>query len=74
VVLLVRFRPGVIGATRRLVHVVPVAGELTARCGATLDRELVELVDGPRGLPCTACLLNTPGTGPEMALEAPSEA
>lgn len=69
-VLLVRFRPGVVGLTRRVVHVVPmpdggaVPEQLTANCGLVIDRAQVELLDGPVGSPCELCLLRTPIPGP----------
>jgi hypothetical protein len=65
-VLLVRYRPGVVGLTRRVVHVVPLpAGapashRLTAYCGAVIEPGQVELMDRPAGAPCTLCLLQAP--------------
>lgn len=65
-VLLVRFRPGVVGLTRRVLHVVPVPisgslpEQLTAYCGQVIERGLAELVDGPAGTPCNLCLLRAP--------------
>lgn len=63
---LARYLPGVVGLTRRVVHVVPVTahGELperlTAYCGEVMHRGLVELLGRPLGSPCVACLLRAP--------------
>jgi hypothetical protein len=63
-VVLVRYRPGVVGETARVVHVVPVplgaqmdvAG--VAFCGALLRLELVETVRPNQGMPCSWCVLS----------------
>jgi hypothetical protein len=65
-VLLVRFRPGVVGLTRRVVHVVPLPStevmpdRLTAHCGTEIAPGLAEMVEGFVGMPCTLCLLRVP--------------
>jgi hypothetical protein len=65
-VLLVRFRPGLVGLTRRAVPVVPVpaAGSvperLTAYCGLVFERGQAEAVEVAAGMPCELCLLRAP--------------
>jgi hypothetical protein len=65
-ILLVRFRPGVVGLTRRVVHIVPVPSDnsmlerLTAYCGQVIERGQAELIGGPTGTPCAMCLLRAP--------------
>lgn len=62
-VMWVRFLPGVVGLTRRVVHVVPVPADgavperLTAYCGQPISRGVVELLTQPVGAPCLLCLL-----------------
>jgi hypothetical protein len=66
VVMWVRFRPGIVGLTRRMVHVVPVpAGDvvpqrLTAYCGQPFEPGQAELLTEAAGAPCTMCLLLWP--------------
>lgn len=62
-VLLVRYRAGVVGDTRRAVHVVPplpasrsAEGMLTALCGAILSPAELEVVSFREGMPCLACV------------------
>ena len=62
-VMWVRFLPGVVGLTRRVVHVVPVPADgvmperLMAYCGQPIGRGVAELLAQPVGAPCTLCLL-----------------
>jgi hypothetical protein len=63
-VLLVRYRAGVVGETRRTVHVVALLpdsrsaqGMLTALCGALLSAAKLEIVAFREGMPCPACVL-----------------
>jgi hypothetical protein len=62
-VMWVRFLPGVVGLTRRVVHVVPVPADgvvperLMAYCGQPIGRGVAELLSQPVGAPCTECLL-----------------
>lgn len=68
---LVRLRRGVVGESRRVCHLIPVPApgavpaELTALCGEAIRPGEAEVLDGLRGMPCHACLMeNTPrGTG-----------
>lgn len=63
-VVLVRYRPGVVGETARSVHLVSahpgaqtdVAG--VALCGALLRPELVETVTPGQGMPCLLCVFS----------------
>nr|WP_112282421.1 hypothetical protein [Prauserella muralis] len=61
-IFLARSLPGIVGETRRMCHVFPVPDAeqpppmLTALCGATFGRDQLELLDGPRGMPCELCL------------------
>ncbi|MGH3889062.1 MAG: hypothetical protein ACRDSZ_21325 [Pseudonocardiaceae bacterium] len=63
-VVLVRYRPGVVGETARIVHLVPLplGGEMdvagVALCGALLRPELVETVSPGQGMPCSWCVLS----------------
>ncbi|ASO22590.1 hypothetical protein FHR81_004052 [Actinoalloteichus hoggarensis] len=65
--LLVRYLPGLVGETARLVHVCPaprtaesIPEVLTAYCSERFEREDVELLEGMSGMPCTWCLLRSP--------------
>lgn len=81
--LLVRFRRGVVGESRRTVHLVPVpAGgltpggvdeyphELSALCGQTFAPGKTELLSSMGGAPCLNCLIKSPG--PEEASPHPT--
>lgn len=68
-VMLVRYRPGVVGETARTVHLVPLpvggpAGAVAALCGTLLRREDVEPVTPGQGMPCTLCVLSRVADGP----------
>lgn len=59
---LVRYRPGLVGETARTVHVVPLppderAGAVGALCGAALMPHDIETVTPGEGMPCTVCVL-----------------
>lgn len=60
--------PGVVGETRRVVHVFPlwpdgtVPQRVTALCGAEFGHGQLELLDQPAGMPCERCLSCTPPT------------
>jgi hypothetical protein len=62
-VMWVRFLPGVVGLTRRVVHMVPVPVDgvvperLIAYCGQPIRRGVAELLAQPVGAPCELCLL-----------------
>lgn len=64
--LVVRYRPGVVGETRRVAHVVPMRpGEwhgytLTAWCGTALDIPDLEFISVKEGMPCVECLRRAP--------------
>lgn len=53
--------PGVVGESRRVVHLFPGTGRypdtLTAYCGEAFWSGDLEWLDGPAGMPCTVCLL-----------------
>jgi hypothetical protein len=75
-VVLVRYRPGVVGQTARTVHVVPLptdmqAGAVSASCGAVLMLDDIETVRSGEGVPCTLCLLNQ-AAGTTMADAPPA--
>ncbi|WP_307849799.1 hypothetical protein [Qaidamihabitans albus] len=63
---LARPLPGVVGERRRMCHVFPAPASerppstLTALCGAWFARGQLELLDGPRGMPCELCLRTVP--------------
>jgi len=65
-VLLVRLRAGVVGETRRSVHVVPYSslgrgGVMVAYCGLPIVPIFAEFLDGFQGMPCELCVANSPG-------------
>jgi hypothetical protein len=64
--------PGVVGETRRVVHVFEVPEQnatserLTAFCSASFGPGELELLDRPLGMPCESCLQRTPTPDPEL--------
>jgi hypothetical protein len=61
-IMLVRYRPGVVGETARTVHIVPLptdgqAGVVGAVCGAALMLDDIETVNPGEGMPCTLCVI-----------------
>jgi hypothetical protein len=74
-VVLVCYRPGVVGETARTVHVVGLphtttdgqAGVVGALCGAVLMLDDIETVTPGEGMPCTVCVVThvagTPAAG-----------
>jgi len=64
--LLVRLRPGVVGESRRVVHVVSfptgdnVPEVLVAYCGEEIRRGPADVLPKPCGAPCEACLIEAP--------------
>ncbi len=68
-VILVRYRPDVIGQTARIVHLAPLPdggqpSALTALCGIPLPPEDIEQVSVGEGMPCTLCAVSHIGTLP----------
>lgn len=74
----VRFRHGIVGETRRTVHLVPVAidqpstvGEfaevITALCGQTFAPGECETLAAMTGMPCVNCLRLSPGPEDQAA-------
>ncbi|WP_232376173.1 hypothetical protein [Amycolatopsis aidingensis] len=64
----VRPRPGVVGESKRVCHVVPIpesgrsAGPLAALCGEPVVPAEVEVLPQLSGMPCELCVANsTPG-------------
>jgi hypothetical protein len=74
--LLVRLRPGVVGESRRVVHVVHVVpapqdtGEvpavLTALCGEQIRPGTAEVLPGLGGMPCGPCFLAATANAHEL--------
>ena len=65
-VLLVRLRAGVVGETRRSVHVVPFSGiekdgVMVAYCGLPIVPMFAECLETLRGMPCELCVARAPG-------------
>lgn len=65
-VLLVRLRAGVVGESRRSVHVVPFPVRereslLVAYCGLPIVPMLAEYLDGFHGMPCALCMARASG-------------
>jgi hypothetical protein len=65
-VLLVRLLPGLIGESRRVVHVVPLpagSGVLevpTAYCGEQIEAGTAEVLGEFGGMPCERCVFAAP--------------
>jgi hypothetical protein len=72
--LLVRFRTGFVGESRRVCHVVPVPQgnavpeQLTALCGMGIGRGEADLLETPQGMPCELCMLLGAESGVETGL------
>ena len=70
-----RALPGVVGETRRVVHVFPVPeqdsvpDQLTAFCSESFGPGELELLDSPAGMPCESCLQRTPSSASESSEE-----
>jgi hypothetical protein len=69
VLILARPRPGTVGETRRVCHLISVPSHsseeaqltrVTALCGTPFGPGELELLDYPAGMPCAPCLLTTP--------------
>ena len=74
-VLLVRLRAGVVGESRRTVHVVPFPVRetddvLVAYCGLPIVPVLAEYLDGMHGMPCEVCLARATRGRPGTAIGA----
>lgn len=71
-VVFARYKPGLVGESRRISHVLtvptstPVPDLLTAMCGQTFSPNALELLPAWAGMPCLGCTLNMP-TGDETA-------
>ncbi len=65
--------PGTVGETKRVTHLFPspkiYPARLRALCGATFHSSDLEWFDAPTGMPCTACLVRTPGPVQPAELE-----
>jgi hypothetical protein len=67
-----RPKPGVVGETRRVVHVFEMPREnsiparLTAFCSTSFGPGELELLDRPLGMPCESCLRRTPTPDSEL--------
>jgi hypothetical protein len=65
-VLFVRLRRGLVGETRRVVHIVPIPAldaipaVLTAYCGLHIRPGTADLLPEPQGMPCVRCLAKLP--------------
>jgi len=57
----VRFRRGIVGETKRVVHLVPIPigdsppAVLVAICGTQFRPKQADLLDELRGMPCVHC-------------------
>lgn len=76
-VVLVRYRVGVVGETMRTVHVVPLrtgrpTGALSAVCGAILMSDGLETVKPGEGMPCTTCVIHH-ATGDTTIEDSPAD-
>ncbi|MEU6131473.1 hypothetical protein ABZ805_20065 [Saccharopolyspora sp. NPDC047091] len=74
----VRYAPGLVGETRRVVHagVRRPDGDWGTLCAAVLRADEAELVDGLRGMPCMVCVrttaLRSAAARAELGFEAPA--
>lgn len=63
-VMLVRLKAGVVGESRRQVHVVPLSSAtpdtFVAYCGLRLARADSDTLAEPEGMPCYLCLALSP--------------
>lgn len=65
-IILVRMKPGLVGETKRVVHLVrlPESGtvpeELTAYCGERFEPGTIDFLPEPTGMPCVRCLIAAP--------------
>jgi hypothetical protein len=66
-IIFVRLRRGIVGESKRTVHVVPLPTEadeipdkLTAYCGEDFEPGTIERLDQPTGMPCVRCLMLAP--------------
>ncbi|WP_258343453.1 hypothetical protein [Saccharopolyspora gregorii] len=72
----VRYAPGVVGETRRVVHVAirRPDGACAALCELVIEAAEAELLDGPAGMPCLVCVralaLGSGGAPVELDAEA----
>jgi len=79
-VVLVRYRPGVVGETARTVHMVPLptdqrVGAVSALCGAALTLHNIEIITPGEGMPCTVCVINqVTSTTPTRLMDGPETA
>ncbi|HEV7976514.1 hypothetical protein [Amycolatopsis sp.] len=73
---LVRLRRGVVGESRRVIHLIPVPtegalpGHLTALCGEEVYPGQAEMLDRLCGMPCQTCLLRSPAPAPDFLAAA----
>jgi hypothetical protein len=81
----VRFRAGVVGESRRAVHLMFMharlsdsvaipdrARVLTALCGQTFSPGEAEILSSMGGMPCEMCLRLSPGPGDSAMVKSPS--
>jgi hypothetical protein len=65
---------GIVGETKRVVHLFPepdaYPDRFTAFCGADFWSGDLEWLDGIKGMPCTACLMASPQPEPQIRLTA----
>jgi hypothetical protein len=64
--MLVRLRAGVVGETRRSVHVVPFPeghrdGVMLTYCGLPIVPVFAEYLETLHGMPCDLCVARAPG-------------
>jgi hypothetical protein len=71
--ILVRYLPGAVGESRRVVHVVPIPDVdkipevLVAHCGEQIRPGVAEQLYAPIGAPCTVCLFTAATPTPAAA-------
>jgi hypothetical protein len=71
--ILVRYLPGAVGESRRVIHVVPIPDVddipevLVAHCGEQIRPGVAEQLYAPIGAPCNVCLFVAPPPAPAAA-------
>jgi hypothetical protein len=74
VMLMVRFRKGVVGETRRVCHLIPLPvghelpSVLTTYCSVEIGPGEAELLRSAEGMPCEPCLRLAPVPSPDEPL------
>jgi hypothetical protein len=78
-VVFARYRPGIVGETRRVCHVITLPDDdtmpesVSALCGQSFPPGVLEQLPAWAGLPCVACTLKMPTQGLPGSDQTPRE-